>query len=165
MCSETVTHVQTRKLNGTSYVVCITSQFENLGIIHPKDGSGQAVWNHGSLEWSVSGQELRGIDLLSPSHFHFLIGQSSPKFNKALNPLNFQIVSSVSSCRDSQVDICGGAPPLSTDMVLQISPALCRSGSWLGGTWSPALETQEAEMEGGVKRWGMSGTKGTLLSK
>ena len=64
---------------------------------------------------------MKGIDLLSPSRFRVLLGQSLPKCDTALNPLRFQIVSSVSSCWGSQVDIGGAAPPLTPEMVLQIS--------------------------------------------
>ena len=64
---------------------------------------------------------MKGIDLLSPSRFRVLLGQSLPKCDTALNPLRLQIVSSVSSCWGNQVDIGGGAPPLTPEMVPQIS--------------------------------------------
>ena len=76
-------HPQTQKrLNGEFCVVCILPSFENLRNQKRQDVSGQAVWNHGSLEKPVSREEIKGIDLLSPSHFLFLSGQSFPKLKK-----------------------------------------------------------------------------------
>lgn len=96
VCSEMGTPLYKKRLDAQFYVICSLPQFQKLRNRKGPDISEEAIWNHCSLEWSVSREEIKGIDLLSPSYLLFLIGQNFPP--KVLNPLNLQTLSSMSSC-------------------------------------------------------------------